>query len=337
MNIQKFAGIDVSCKTFISSIYCIETKKFITSQDFENNFDGFKQFLIWLTQNNCSSENCIICMEDTGVYSKKIAYFFATNNFQTCVEQPLKIKRAFSSVGHKTDASDSRKIAEYAFRYYDKLFFFTPKNEILDKIKQLLSTRDLLVKQKTALKNAKTSYSFEIVQVELIYKTYEIGIKNLEEQIKLIENELAKFIDKDKTLKKNFHKLCSITGFGEIVSMHFLVTTNNAENLNYKQISALLGICPYKFESGTSVHKKSRIRKFGSNRLKELLKLAAVSVATHDIKYREYFLKKQNQGKLNSVIFNNIANKLLKVACAILRDNNSKFSRDHFSVNPMYV
>lgn len=276
-------------------------------------------------------------MEDTGAYSKKLAYFLATNHFQVCVEQPLKVKKAFNVVGHKTDAADSRQIAEYSFRYIDKLTFFSPKNEILDKIKQLLSTRELLVKQKTALKLAQKSYSFEVVQVELIYKTYEKSIKYLEERINIIDEELDKFIDKDQTLKKNFKKLDSIIGFGKLLSLYFIVITNNCQNINYKKLSAFLGMCPYKFESGTSVHKKAKIRKFGGGKIKGLLRLAAQSVATHDKKYREYYLKKQNEGKPKALALNNIANKLLKVACSVLRDNNSLFLKDHYSINPLYI
>jgi transposase len=336
-NFQKFVGIDVAAQTFISSIYDTVEKSYKTSQNFENNLDGFNQFSAWLCVNNCSTENSIICMEDTGCYSKKLAYFLATNSFQTCVEQPLKVKKAFNVVGHKTDASDSKQIAEYAFRYFDKLNFFIPKNEILDKIKQLLSTRELLVKQKTALKLAKKSYNFEVVQVELIYKTYEKSIKYLEEQISIIDEELDKFIDKDQTLRKNFKKLDSISGFGKLLSLYFIVVTNNCQNINYKKLSAFLGLCPYKFESGTSVQRRAKIRKFGGGKIKGLLRLASQSVATHDKKYREYYLRKQNEGKAKALALNNIANKLLKVACSVLQDGNSLFLKEHYSVNPLYL
>ncbi|MDR0676851.1 MAG: hypothetical protein LBF97_07440, partial [Elusimicrobiota bacterium] len=57
-------------------------------------------------------------------------------------------------------------------------------------IKQLLSARDLLVKQKAALKNANRSYSFEVVHVKLISQTFNKTIFYLENKIAAIDKEL---------------------------------------------------------------------------------------------------------------------------------------------------
>lgn len=335
---DKFIGIDIAAQTFVVSIYQPEIKKFTTSNDFQNNQEGFTEFVSWLKENNITKNCSIICMEDTGCYHKLLAYFLNSKNFKIVIEQPLKVKKAFEPIGHKTDSLDSKHIAEYAYRFFDKLTIWNPPTDNLEKINHLLSARDLLVRQKTSLKNAKTSYSYEHLQVKLVNKTYEQAIDNLEKQIKIIEKELDDYINKDNNLKKNFDKLNSIKGFGQIISLHMLVLTNNAEiNMNYKKLSALIGICPYKCESGTSVNKKPKIRQFGSNRMKRLLRLASWNAVQHDKKFKEYYIKKQNQGKLKSVALNNISNKLLKVACAILRDNNSYYIKEHYSVNPMYI
>ncbi len=339
MSKQFFIGIDIACDTFVASIYQTQNNQNVsTSTDFTNNPAGFKEFLLWLNKFETYSKNSIVCMENTGCYHENLAYFLAANNFSICIEQPLKVKRAFKPVGHKTDAIDSKQIAEYAFRFYDQLNFWDPPSQILEKIKHLLSTRELLVKQRTALKNAKSSYSHRAIQVHLIKKTYVDSINNLDQQIKDIDKELDRYINKAPDLKKAADTIKSITGFGTLISLYLLVIINSFDtNLNYKKLSAYIGICPYKFESGTSIFKKPKIRKFGSRKIKALLRLAAMSVSIHDKKYKEYYLRKQNEGKAKALVLNNIANKLLKVACAILRDNNFNFTKEHRSVNPMYV
>ncbi|MDR0676179.1 MAG: hypothetical protein LBF97_03960, partial [Elusimicrobiota bacterium] len=103
----------------------------------------------------------------------------------------------------------------------------------------------MLVKQKVALKNANRSYSFEVVQLNLISQTFNKTIFYLENKIAAIDKELDILLDTDNFLKQNFHKLISIVGFGKLLSLHFLVITNNCQNLNYKKLSAFLGICPY--------------------------------------------------------------------------------------------
>ena len=69
---------------------------------------------------------------------------------------------------------------------------------------------------------------------------------------------------------------------------------------------------------------------------RKLLRLAAQSVATHDVSFRRYYLRKQAEGKAKALVLNNIANKLLKVACAIVRDN-TRYIKEHRSIHPMYV
>jgi transposase len=79
-------------------------------------------------------------MEATGVYSEALAYFVHANGYRIAVEPPLKVKRAFDTCGHKSDAVDSRQIAEYACRCVDELAFWQPKAAILEQIKVLLTT-----------------------------------------------------------------------------------------------------------------------------------------------------------------------------------------------------
>ena len=81
---------------------------------------------------------------------------------------------------------------------------------------------------------------------------------------------------------------------------------------------------------------KRPIRHYGPKASRKLLRLAAQSVATHDASFRRYYLRKLEEGKAKALVLNNIANKLLKVACAIVRDN-TRYIKEHRSIHPMYV
>jgi hypothetical protein len=59
-------------------------------------------------------------------------------------------------------------------------------------------------------------------------------------------------------------------------------------------------------------------------------------VATHDVTFRHYYLRKLAQGKAKALVLNNIANKLLKVACAMIQ-NNTRYIKDYRSIHPMYL
>jgi len=332
-----FIGLDMAKETFVASIYHKPNEPIWTKEGLANNQQGYQQLLLWLQEHKIGKDNCQICMEATGVYSQGIAYYLLVQGYKVSVESPLKVKRAFHPAGHKSDPVDARQIAEYAYRFSDQLIPWQPKEELLEKIRQLLSVREQFSKQKVAIKNAMGAYSKQRVQVKLINKAHQETLAQLEKQIARIDKELAKLIREDPDLLSKFNKLDSIPGYGMLLSAHLLVMTGNFHQIqDYKRLAAFVGIVPYQYQSGTSIQKKDRIRPYGPLALRKLLRLAAQSVATHDSTFRSYYLRKLAQGKAKALVLNNIANKLLKVACAMIR-NNTRYIKDHCSVHPMYL
>jgi len=334
-NIKYFIGLDMACESFAASIYQSPETQPITKEAITNNPDGFNMLISWLKSNNISKSNSIVCMEATGVYSKAVTCYLIAEGFNVCVEPPLKVKRAFEPYGHKTDAVDSKKIAEYAYRYKDELHLYKPKDEILEKIRQLLSARERFVKQSTAIQNALKAYEKEPIQVSLIVKSNTQTLHQLKKHISDIDKELDKFSHQNPNIFQNTNILKSIPGCGMLLTANLMAITGNFEDIkDHKHLAAFIGIVPYQHQSGTSVYKKPRSRHFGPQTTRKLLRLAAQSVATHNSSFRQYYLRKQAEGKAKALVLNNIANKLLKIACAMIRDNKS-YIKEHCSIHPM--
>ena len=332
-----FIGLDISEADFAASIYKTPGQSIITKEAIPNNRKGFEMLLLWLNDYHIDKKNCRICMEATGVYSQAIAYYFLFQGFPVSVEPPLKVKRAFDPVGHKTDPVDSKQIAEYAYRFRDELTSWQPRDEILEKIRQLLSVREQFTKQKVALKNAVQAYAKQRIQVALIKKAHQETLAQIEKQITRIDKELANLIRQDPGIFQKANNLDSIPGCGMLLAAHLLVITENFTKIqNSKRLAAFIGIVPYQHQSGTSVSKRAKIRHFGPGPSRKLLRLAAQSVSTHNVTFRRYYLRKLDQGKAKPLVLNNIANKLLKVACTIIR-NNTRYIKDYRSIHPMYL
>jgi transposase len=334
--VQFYVGIDVSQDYFACSIFSLPESPLQTLEDIPNDISGFEQLESWTILNQVSSDNCVICLEATGVYGESLCYWLLSKGYQVAVEPPLKVKRAFSEKSHKNDKVDSRKIAEYAYRYFDELRLWRPKSEIVEQLKVLLMTREQLVKQKTALNNTLKALKKKIVQTPFANKIYENNINLLKTQIKDIEKEIQKHIDKHPDFKNTVRFLDSITGVGLLLAANFLVITNGFENdlaVHYRRAAAFIGICPYEHRSGSSVYKKPRIPKYGPAVLRKLLHLAARSVITHNENFNKYFTLKLAQGKNKSLIINNVANKLLKIMCAIIRTQRP-YIKNYVSINP---
>ena len=139
-----FIGFDISADDFSASCITSPDNLVFSTQKFLNNFDGFSSFVSLLSKHNIQPSEVIICMEATGVYSENLSYFLASKGFIVCIEAPHKIKNKTKDSPRKNDFVDALAIAEYAYRYTDKLSAWKPKDEILEQIQVLLSTREHL-------------------------------------------------------------------------------------------------------------------------------------------------------------------------------------------------
>lgn len=330
-----FIGLDISCDDFVASIYESPEKSVITKEAIENNPDGFSLLVSWLKEQGINSSNSVICMEATGVYSEACAHYLFVNGFRVSVEPPLKVKRAFDPVGHKTDSVDSRQIAEYAYRYSDELRFWQPKQEIVEKIKQLLTAREQFTKQSTAIQNSIKAYEKHVIKVPLIIKAHQETLKELKKHIKAIDKELDRLIRQNPTISQMTGQLKSIPGVGLLLASDLIAITGTFNNISgHKTLSSFIGICPYQHTSGKSVYRQPHIRNFGPTYTRKLLMLAARSCATHNMLFRKYYMRKLAEGKAKQLVLNNIANKIIKIACALIK-NNTQYSETYYSVNPL--
>jgi hypothetical protein len=73
--------------------------------------------------------------------------------------------------------------------------------------------------------------------------------------------------------------------------------------------------------------------KCGPAKLRKLLYLAALSVRTHNINFKKYFLRKVAEGKNKRLVLNNIENKLLKIVFAVV-SSGVAYTENYKSINP---
>ena len=333
-----YIGIDPAAKTFAAGIYSAPSEPIHSCDGFENSIDGFQALCKWMQNNQLHIDETLICIEATGVYSEALCYYLYQNNYSVWLESPDKVKRAFKPKGHKTDPVDASQIAEYAGRYSDRCRLWKPKSHILEQLNTLLSVRELLVEQKTATSNALKAHQRKIVQTPMAIATLQANIQTLTQQIEESETEIIRLIKTNPQYHQLYHHFDSVPGVALLAAANLLVVTNGGQELTeYPKLSAYLGMAPYQHRSGTSVRKKSRSSQLGPQRLRKLLHLAARSLA-HRSKhkhFREYYQRKLAQGKPPLLIYNNIANKILRIICALSREHKA-YDKNYISINPNF-
>jgi transposase len=131
-----FVGIDPALESFAASIFHHPDQPGSTTATFANDLDGFTGLLTWLSAHRVEPEDALVCVEATGVYAEALCYYLQEQRFSVVVESPHKVKRAFKTT-NKNDPTDSRQIAEYAYRFFDQLRPWQPREAVLEQIRTL--------------------------------------------------------------------------------------------------------------------------------------------------------------------------------------------------------
>jgi transposase len=319
-NPKVVVGLDIGSETFAAAVLRNAGEVGEIKGSIVNTPEGFDELSGWMKEQGITKENGVICLEATGVYGEALCYYLIGKGYRVAVETPLKVKRAFAQSAHKNDTVDARQIAEYGHRFYDELQWWSPQSEIIEQIHMLLSAREQFVTQRVANINALKTIQRKVVKTVTGIKAYEQAIAQLTQNIQEIEKEIKRLMKEDSGFHRLIKTLTSTPGIGMLLATSLAVVTDGfLRTDNHKRIASYIGISPIEHTSGTSVYRKPRSRCFGPSRLRKLLYLSAMSVATHNPEFRRYYLRKVAEGKPKRLVLNNISNKLLKIVCALVR------------------
>lgn len=287
-----------------------------------NSRSGFKEILNFLKKHNAFEAECFL--ESTGSYSEAVADFLFDNKLVVKVVNPYKIKSfARSRLSRiKTDKKDSQLIAEYGALSSNDPAYQKP-SQIIRSIRSLYRTYLAQTKKSSQRKN-----HIEQAIVELDKNVWMETCSEFELRRKKIINQIIDLINSDKKLKIQFKNLQSIDGIAEISAIAIIAEIQSVDKfMNARQLAAYCGLTPRICESGTSVHKKPGISKFGNSFLRNALYFPAIVAIQRCEQFHRYSQKLLSGGKAKKQIIVAVMKKILLAAFAILK-YNCKFNPD---------
>jgi len=89
--------------------------------------------------------------------------------------------------------------------------------------------------------------------------------------------------------------------------------------LGWRAFSSYCGTAPFEHRSGTSIYKRKQCHYLGDRKMKSLLSMASVSAIQHDSELRFYYNRKLAEGKDKMLAINNVRNKLIARAFAVVK------------------
>jgi transposase len=267
-------GVDISKKTL--DICVNPMNKFFKIANAE---DAIEVFVKELQQFDVKQ---IVC-EATGGYEKLLAKTLKKHGYTLWIVDPRRIKGHIVATGckSKNDKIDAQKIAEFAAKNSpDYVAMYKTENQEL--LHSLNNRKNDLTKILAAEKTR-----FKDPSNEACRSSIKNIMQVLKNEIKSIELQIKDVIQQDETLNTKALVLESIPGIGYASAALLLSSVPELGILNNKQISALIGVCPYDRSSGSYVGKK--FIKGGRMIPRNMLYMCALTTIKYHLPLKQFY------------------------------------------------
>ncbi|MFY7733516.1 MAG: IS110 family transposase [Bacteroidia bacterium] len=320
---RNFVGIDVS-KLTLDAVFIFdkEMNKAVHHQ-FSNDEKGIKKLIgVLKKQKGVDVDNTLVCMENTGIYGKRLSLILFEMQWFVWVETPVAIFRSMGLQRGKNDKVDAKRIALYAMKNQEQAKAWEAPRKEIAALRQLLNTREALIKAfkglSVSIKEYKETGNKELS--EMMKVSTSNTIKGIKKDIQKIEESIDEIIKNDSSLSNLYKLTTSIPGIGKITSTELICYTNEFKNYtDAKKLACYCGVVPFEHSSGTSVRGRTRVSHMANKPLKTKLHLCAIVAMQHDPELKNYYQRKVKEGKNKMSVINAIRNKLVHRVTAVIK------------------
>ena len=332
-----FVGIDISKEKL--NVCLMEEMQIIHEDELENTVASVRKWLGLIRRTTgCNRDEFMLCAEFTGRYIYPLTVACHEEDVFLWMEDPTRIKNSFGITRGKNDVVDARRIAEYAFRHYDKATAYNLPYKELATLKILMADRDLVLadkkKYEAQLNDQKEFMSKQDYTMQR--SMWKNILKVLQKQLDNIETRIDDLIAASDTLTHQVELLKSVDGIGQRIAVAMVVCTDAFTRFdNARQFNCYAGMAPFVYTSGKSIHSKAKVSQRANKQIKALLHMAALCVATRmkSGEYKDYYDRRRNEGKHPMCILNIIRAKLVsRMFAEIKRDE--KYVRSYVRQSP---
>ncbi|WP_145033593.1 IS110 family RNA-guided transposase [Pantoea ananatis] len=254
-----------------------------------------------------------VIMEATSRYHSLAESMLISAGLPVTVINPRQIKNFARAMGKaaKSDKIDARIICEYGRRM--KPEFRPARDKELQELALLLTRRRQLVQNRV----------MEIIRLQekcgvWIEKGIAEHIAWLNVQIDTLDKELKDKLNQNAALYSKRKMLEKVKGIGPVTQAAILSQLPELGNLNRRQISALVGVCPYDRDSGQLRGKRAIWG--GRSGLRATLYMAMLSAVRYNPQIKDFYMSLIARGKPKKVAITACIRKFITILNAMFRD-----------------
>jgi transposase len=311
-------------RTETESFLFIERKRIVAqmfigvdvSKDFLDIHDGKKSYRIANEKKAIQKfiktlENIErVVLESTGSYHLMLVQGLLDAEIPVSIVNPKRVRNFAKCLGNeaKTDAIDAKILFEFACKFSETLPQVSRLSEEEEKLKNLVGSRQDLVKTEVQMKQ-------RISVLDKIAGQYlQPVLKTLQEQLQLIEQEietLLRSISQSQVLK-------SVKSVGPVLSATLIAHLPELGKLSGQEIASLVGLAPFNRDSGRY---NGRRRIYGGREgIRPVLYMATMGATRWNPQIKPFYERLIEKGKPFKVAMTACMRKLLVILNAKMRD-----------------
>ncbi|WP_020606938.1 IS110 family transposase [Spirosoma spitsbergense] len=320
MQFNYFIGIDFSKATLDFAV--AKANQILFHQQVSNDKKGITKFLKALRQQTeASIDQCLFCLEHTGIYNNPLLKALHQLSANIWVERAVHIQESMGLTRGKTDQVDAKRIALFAYKNRDEARLWAPPRTVIAQLDRLTAQRARLVKVIKQLQTPLTDSKGFVDKAE--QQTCAASLKALKTDLKSADKAIFELTQADPELKRLFERVTSIIGISQTTAAEIIVTTNEFKSItDPKKFACYAGVVPFERSSGQRKG-KPQVSHMANKKVKSLLHLGAMSAIQHCTQLKAYYQRKVKEGKNKMLVLNNVRNKLvLRIFACVREDRN---------------
>lgn len=308
-NATLYIGIDVSKTTLDIDSYSQTQQHLCKQKQFSNDETGRKQLVKDLT----ALQPKLIVMEATGGLESPAATTLSLAGLSVAVVNPRQARDFAKALGvlAKTDQVDAKVLARFAEAIQPPVRALK-SSELMD-LESLLTRRRQLVEMITAEGNRHTQASGRIAKQIAQHLVW------LRKRLSEADDDLDKAIQQSPLWNDKAALITSVPGVGKVTATSLLAELPELGALTRREISALVGVCPFSRDSGGK-HGKRMIWG-GRSSVRAVLYMAALVASRFNAVIKAFYHKLLAAGKAKKVALVACMRKLLVIINAMVKSN----------------
>lgn len=300
-------GIDVSKEKL--DIYLLETNRY---EVIKNEAKAMRKFFKQIAIKNEIKQ---VVLEATGGHERCCVKLLNELGIAVHVAHPSQVYHFARSkrLLAKTDKLDAKILALFGAQEEIKP---TPQKSVeVEEMQGLVRRKQQLI---DLLTQEKLRLASPLSRGE-ISRSLKRTIKQLEQEIKLIDSKLDDCIERCEKLKEKVSRLKTFKGIGHASAVLLAIGMPELGEVSRTEIAQLFGLAPVNNDSG----KKNGYRsiKGGRFHLRKGLYMAALAAIRHNPKMKAFYERLKAKGKKSKVAITAVMRKIVVILNALLRDS----------------